>query len=201
MNRLASYLGRRHAVLVETMLKTLTPFDFGIEGVEVTMQHAKLTDNKIVFKRRAPGMMVTLSVPQIVVTAEGLSWEDADKFLGALDAILKAAVGVCQVKIKSQLLGLIMHVQFKAKPAVEVTSCLLSESAYGLLEGEKESQGISVVRGKASVLVDKSQGYANSIFVKIYREHKTETSLADIAKTLRSDESRLFDTLKVDVDA
>src|SRR5450631_2688606 len=84
---------------------------------------------------------------------------------------------------------------------VKVTSCLLSDSAYGLLEGEKESQGISVVRGKASVLVDKSQGYANSIFVKIYREHKTETSLADIAKTLRSDESRLFDTLKVDVDA
>jgi hypothetical protein len=51
------------------------------------------------------------------------------------------------------------------------------------------------MREKSSLVIDGSLAYANSLFVRIVREHRADAPLQELAAILRKDEEQLFEVL------
>lgn len=117
--------------------------------------------------------------------------------LGAMNAGVEAVKTHEHAEFESQLMVLAMHVQSLETPRKDITEPLLSNTAYQLVAGESEFQGVVLTRKGVSVVIDASNAYANSLFVRLVREHKADTTLAQIAEQLYSDEVHIFEVLNL----
>lgn len=190
--------GGEPSPIIASALEALEASGFSIEGVEVKTGSEKLNDYAIIFKRTnppAPPMSFTLFLGKIFISAGNLDWEGAETFISTATAGVRSILEATGAKIKSQVLGLGMHVQFKNRSRIDVMAPLLAPQALTLLDGELTCPGIIVKREKCTVIVEASVVYANGIFVRLFREHPGDTTLQEIAKVLHKDEEQLFEVL------
>jgi hypothetical protein len=187
------------SALIENLFRTLKPFGFSIDGVE-TRSREKVKECAVEMRRTPPLVSFKVTPAEIAVSAENLDWSDKDKFLEVMNAALRSVLGHEHAELQSQMMVLAMHVQLEGKPRNEVTAPLLSETAYKLLHGEPEFQGVVVTRVGASVVVDASNVYANALFVRLVREHKADITLEQMATQLYEDEVHIFDVLNLEGD-
>jgi hypothetical protein len=183
------------ASLIAAILDSLAPFGFTIDGVEQKVQHEKVSEHAFVFRRGSGGLTFALHLGKVVINAENLDWSEAEQFITGARAGIGAILERAKAQIQSQVLVLLMHLQLKVRERQEVTAPLLSKAGLGLLEGDLKLAGVILQRGKATIVVDASAGFANGLFVKVTREHAGDVTFEQIAAILRADEIRLFETL------
>jgi hypothetical protein len=183
------------APTLTAILNSLDPFGFKFDGVELKMNAEKPSDYTMVFRRTPAGIVFTVGVTKLLITAENLDWGDAEAFIAGASAGIQALREVSKAEFDSQQLAWAAHIQIKDKPRKEITAPLLTSSAYHLLDGEENFQGIILKRGNTLLVIDGSLSYANGLFVRINRQHSGDTTLPQIAEALRADEERLFEVL------
>ena len=184
--------------LVSAVLSALDPFGFKLEGVESKTHSEKLNEYAFVFRRNPTGLTFTVALGKLTVLAENLDWTESEKFITTVTAGVKATLQSGRGEIQSHHLALGMHIQIKTKPRKEVTAPLLSHLAFRLLDGVAISQGIILQQEKSLFVIDTSLAYANALFVRINREHPSETSFQKMAEILLGDEKRLYDVLRLE---
>jgi hypothetical protein len=185
------------AQLVDVVLEALSPFGFKIDGVEFKVQAEKISERLIVFRRNPAGASFAVGVHRLLVSVENLDWSEAERFISAMEAGMAALKTLGNYEVESQQLTLAMHVQFKDKSPAEITTPLLTPLATKLMDGPVKTHGVILYREKATLIIDGSGAFANAIFVRIVREHRADSTLAEMAERLRKDEENLFDALNL----
>ena len=186
------------AKIIGVVLEALNPWGFKLDGVELKTRSEKLSDQAIVFRRTnpaTPGLSLTLGFGKVLVSAENVDWSEAQQLIEAIAAAMATIIDETKAEIESQHVGLGMHIQLKTRQRNEVTAPLLSPLAYRLLDGDVKFPGIILQREKSSVIIDASAAYANALFVRMFREHRAEAPLQELADTLLRDERQLFEVL------
>jgi hypothetical protein len=183
------------AFLIQQMLRTLEPYGFNFDDVEVKNRTEKPAEHTILFKSTAPNITFHMGVSKLTIACENLSWGDKDKALEILKTGINTVLGLTKGEIKSQRAHLAMHIQLKTAKPDAVTERLLSPVAHSLLDGAVEFSGIILLRKGARVIIDASAAFANGLFVRLQREHSKQVTLEQIAEMLYKDEKQLFDVL------
>jgi hypothetical protein len=183
--------------IIENLLRALKPHGFSIDGVEARSRE-KATDCAVELRRALPVTSFKVTPAKIVVTADNPDWSNREKLIETVKTGLHAVLGLEHSELESQLFVLAMHVQLQDKPRKEITAPLLSTTAYELLSGDSEFQGIVLTRIGVSVVIDASNVHANALFVRLVREHKPTTTIDQIADQLYADETHIFEVLGLD---
>jgi len=186
------------SALTSAVLKGLRPYGFTIDGVEYKEESEKANEHAIVFRRTdplTPGMNLSLGLGRLAITAENLDWSEAESFISAMGTALRAIVETAHAQLKSQQLAVGIHIQLKGKLRKDVTMPLLSPSGSRIFNGDITLPGLILHVTGGHIVVDASATLANGIFVRLYREHLPEVTLAELAEILRNDEKRVFDVL------
>jgi hypothetical protein len=176
----------------------LKPWGFSIDGVEVKTQGEKLSEHNVIFRRTkpaTPAMSLSLFFGKIFVSAANLDWEGADTFIAAVKAGVDAIREITKPQIQSQHIAVGIHIQLKNRSRLDVMAPMLADEAKKLLDGELTFPGIIVNREKSSIIIEASIPYANGLFVRIFREHKSGASFEEMATALRNDEMQLYEVL------
>ena len=188
------------ALIIDAVLVALKPWGFDIDGVEIKTATEKLNEYAIVFRRKAPGLVFTLYLTRVSISAENLDWKEAEPFVAGMTAALGAVQETCRPEIESQRLALAMHLQIKATPRKDITAPLFNQSAFTAVDGAINFAGLILQGEKSTVIVDASLVYANGLFVRINRQHPPDVSLQQLGEILLSDEKRLFGVLGLEGD-
>jgi hypothetical protein len=182
---------------IESLLRALKPHGFPLDGVEVRRKE-KLVECAVELRRTTPPPITFKVTPaRLSITIDNADWSEKDALLGAMNAGVGAVKTHEHAEFESQLMVLAMHVQILETPRKDITEPLLSDIAYQLLAGESEFQGVVLTRKGVSVVIDASNAYANSLFVRLVREHKADTTLVQIAEQLYGDEVHIFEVLNL----
>jgi hypothetical protein len=134
----------------------------------------------------------------LTITADNLDWSGKDKFLETANAGVQTVLERERAELDTQQMILAMHVQLQDKPRKDITAPLLSPTAYELLSGESEFQGMVLTRVGVSVVIDASLAHANALFMRLVRQHKSNATLEQIADQLYADEAHIFEVLKLE---
>jgi hypothetical protein len=185
------------AGMVEDLLRVLKPYGFSIDGVEVRNRE-KVSDFVVEFRRTTPLISFKVTPAKVIITADNLDWSGKDKFIESMNTGLRAVLGLENTELEAQQMVVAMHVQLQDKPRKDITAPLLSPTAYELLSGESEFQGIVLTRVGVSVVIDASLAHANSLFMRLVRQHKPTATLEQIAEQLYADEAHIFEVLSLD---
>ena len=187
------------AALVEDLFRALKPYGFPLEGVELR-NNQKVSDIVVELRRTPPLTSLKISPGKVNITADNLDWSDKDRFIKGMNVALQTVLGREHSEFEMQHMVLAMHVQLQEKPRKDITASLLSTTAYSLLPGESDFQGIVLTRVGVSLVIDASQAYANALFMRLVRQHKPTTTLEQIAEQLYADEVHIFDVLGLEGD-
>ncbi len=183
-------------------LEALQPWNFRVDETEVKMAAVRLGEHVITFQQPISGsplrMRVSVWWSRFSVNVEQPDWSNADSILGLCSAVLEASSRVANAQIGSQQTLLLMHIQSKTTPRIQLTDRLLTPTARDLMEGDLKGQGIILNRGGSTLVIDNSLVYANALFVSMRRMFEERTALGDIAKLIRSDEERLWNLLDLE---
>jgi len=183
--------------LIEDLFRVLKPYGFSIDGIE-TRSREKISDCVVEFRRTPPLTSLKVSPGKFTVTADDLDWSTKDKFIEGMNAALQTVLNREHAELESQQIVLAMHVQPQDKPRMDITAPLLSDTAYSLLAGEPEFQGMVLTRKGVSVVIDASLVHSNGLFMRFVRQHKSTAALAEIADQLYADEAHVFEVLGLD---
>jgi hypothetical protein len=183
--------------MIENLLRALKPHGFSIDGVEARSRE-KAIDCAVELRRPLPVTSFKVNPAKVVVTADNPDWSNREKLIETVKTGLFAVLGLEHTELESQLFVLAMHVQLQDKPRKEITAPLLSTTAYELLSGDSEFQGIVLTRTGVSVVIDASNVHANALFVRLVRQHKPTATLEEIADQLYADETHIFEVLGLD---
>ena len=184
--------------VIAPILSALGPWGFTSDGIEAKTRSEKLSEYAFVFHRTVPAnprLSLTLGLNKVVIVAENPDWAGAESLIAGMRAGLEAILGKTGASPKSQQITLAMHVQIKDKLRQDVTTPLLSQTAFRLLDGDVQFPGIILLRDKASLVIDASLAYANALFVRIVREHRSDAPLEELAVILHKDEEQVFEVL------
>ena len=194
-------LGDPRAATTMTILRALKPWGFTLAGLETRLRSEKANDHAFVFKRTNPARPAhsfALFYDKVFVSAENLDWESAETTVSAMSAGIDAVKQSTNASIAAQQLVAGIHIQLKGKTALEVMKPLLSSSAVGLLAENLKFPGVIVTGETSNVIIEASVVYANALWVRLYRDHKADVTLQQMAAALRQDEERLFDVLDLE---
>jgi hypothetical protein len=180
--------------MVQDLVKALKPHGFSIDGVEVHTRE-KLSDSTVELRRAAPVTSFKITPAKVSINADNLDWSNKDEFIKVMKAGIDAVLEQQQSEFESQLLVLAMHVQIQDRPRKDITAPLLSSTAYQLLSGDSEFQGMVLTRVGVSVVIDASLGHANALFIRLVRQHNANTTLEDMAAQLYADEVHILGVL------
>jgi hypothetical protein len=183
--------------MVEALLRALKPYGFSIDGVEIRNRE-KVSEFVLEFRSTPPLISFKVSPGKVSITADNLDWSGKDKFLESMNAGLRVVLGLEHTELESQQMILAMHVQLQDTPRKDITAPLLSATAYELLTGESEFQGMVLTRVGVSVVIDASLAHANALFMRLVRQHKSTATLEQIASQLYADEAHIFEVLNLD---
>jgi hypothetical protein len=185
------------AGMIENLLRALKPHGFLIGGVE-TRSREKLSECVVELRRTPPLISFKVTPEKLIVTADDLDWSTRDKFLEGMNTFVQTVLEREHAELDEQQMVLAMHVQLQDKPRKDITAPLLSATAYELLSGESEFQGIVLTRVGVSVVIDASLAHANALFMRLVRQHKSTATLEQIADQLYADEAHIFEVLSLD---
>jgi len=183
--------------IVEDLLRALKPYGFSIDGLEVRSRE-KVSDIVIELRRTPPLTSLKVSPGKVSVTADNLDWSDRDKFIEGMKVALQTVLNREHSDFEAQQMVLAMHVQLQEKPRKDITAPLLTTTAYNLLAGESEFQGIVLTRVGVSLVIDASLAHANALFIRLVRQHKPTATLEQITEQLHADEAHIFEVLGLD---
>ena len=183
--------------LIENLIRGLKPYGFSIDGVEIRSRE-KLSDCVVELRGTPPSTSLKISPGKVIISADNLDWSDKDKFIEGMKAGLHIVLEREHAELETQQMVLAMHVQLQDKPRKDITAPLLSATAYELLSGESEFQGIVLTRVGVSVVIDASLAHANALFMRLVRQHKSTATLEQIADQLYADEAHIFEVLNLD---
>src|SRR5216683_7556482 len=78
------------AGLIRAVLSSLESFGFKLEGVEYKLQAEKINDRAIVFRRTPPGVVFSVGLGRLFVSAENLDWSEAEQLISSVNAGMAA---------------------------------------------------------------------------------------------------------------
>jgi hypothetical protein len=188
------------AVVSADVLATLKPWGFNLDGVEVKTPE-KLDDHAIIFRRTSPAnppFSIALFLGKIFIVAENLDWSGAESFITTVTAGVDVIRKTTGCTVRSQHIGLGMHIQLKNRSLKDVTAPLVSAAALALLDGDIVFSGVIINRATSNIIIESSIQYANALWVRMFREHPGTTTLPEVAATLRKDEEGLFTVLALE---
>lgn len=183
--------------MIQDLLRALKPHGFSIDGVEVRSRE-KLSDSTVELRRTPPLTSFKITPAKVSINADNLDWSSKDEFIKVTKAGISAVLEQQHSEFESQQLVLAMHVQIQERPRKDITAPLLSNTAYQLLTGDSEFQGMVLMRVGVSLVIDASLGHSNALFVRLVRQHNSSTSLEDMAAQLYADEAHIFEVLGLD---
>src|SRR5260370_17593703 len=173
------------SALTSAVLSALRPYGFTIEGVEYKEESEKASEHAIVFRRTeplTPNMNLSLGLGKLVITAENLDWSEAEQFISAMDRALRTIFETAQTQLGSQQLAVGIYIQMRDKPRKEVTMPLLSPKGSQIFNAYITCPGLILHVTKGHIVIDASASLANGLFVKLYREHPPELTLAQLSE-------------------
>lgn len=185
------------SAMIENLFRVLKPHGFLIDGIEARSRE-KVSECAVELRRTLPLTSFKVTPAKVIITADNLDWSDKDKFIECMNAGLQTVLEREHAELESQQMVLAMHVQLQDKPRKDITAPLLSATAYELLSGESEFQGIVLTRAGVSIVIDASLAHANALFIRIVRQHKPIATLQQIAEQLYSDEAHIFEVLSLE---
>src|SRR5713101_7869147 len=78
------------AGLTGAVLSASASFGFKLEGVEYKLQAEKINDRAIVFRRTPPGVIFSVGLGRLFVSAENLDWSEAEQLISSVNAGMAA---------------------------------------------------------------------------------------------------------------
>jgi hypothetical protein len=194
-------LGDSRGGLIQNVLEALKPHGFSLEGVETKLGSNKPSEHAMVFRRttpKTPGLNIGLSYERIVVAADNVDWQGAPQLIDAIGAGINALQSELSPDFSSQQFILAMHVQIKDKSIAELMKALVTDQASQLVAGKPSFTGVFITGEKLTVTIEASVMFANSLWVRIIREHDPFVRLEEIAALLLEDEKRVFHALNLE---
>jgi hypothetical protein len=187
------------APLTTAIMAVLEPYGFSIEGLEYKDHAEKATEQYVLFRRTTPPgpptHTLTLALNRFVVAAENLDWSEANGFITGIRAVTDAIMRVAHAELKSHQVALGIHVQLSEREPREILMPLLSADGLRILQGDAKVPAMFLNFQGGSIYLDGSAGFANALFVRIFREHVDTVRLEELAEILYRDERRVFDVL------
>lgn len=160
--------------------------DFSFAKTPSNLREVQLTVN--VTSVRA---ILKVGIDTVTFVALNPDWADAPALIQLFEVILKKILEVGNTTLHTQEIALAMHV----KPGKLSFSGRMAELVNKEALGPAEIYGVSVYRSDSTLVIDKSQRYLNSIFIRLNRRFSGEVSFPDIAASLYTDENQALKLL------
>ena len=161
------------------------PTNFSEEATEFTLLGGRIT-----FSVTPGGCAIVMANP---------NWSEADLLIqignAGITAVLKATGAVPD----KQVATITMHLTPQTGTIAEITSKFVKLDLSKITGAPAQSFGFSVYREDLLWVVDRSGAFQNSLFFRMDRWFRGDTSLEQVAHQLNSDETTLLELLGLEV--
>jgi len=194
---IAAWMDR--AGIVQAIFDALSRWNLEIDNVE-PITTGKPSEQGVKFK--IPGRKVTFffGAESCKFTKDSADWASAEETISILTAALDALKMSSGAVALTQRTAVVLHLQPKNLPFLDILKPFLSPSMQVLDEGPVKT-GASILKwDKRRVVLDGSGALANAVFVRFERDFDGVSSFQDIAVQLKADEDAIFKLLQVEED-
>ena len=128
------------------------------------------------------------------------SWAENKQIAEVARVGVRALQVAAGVEIDKHVLAFAVHVSSPGVSLLDLTTRFISLDALPSSDESVRAYGFSVYRDGSYVIVDRSELYADALYVRVNREFAPELSFESLAENLRIEENGILDLLGLRID-
>lgn len=176
------------SAIVNELYSGLRHLNVTVGDISWNRDTASLKDLQLTFNIRKLNAIVKFGVETATFIAMNPDWSEAPALVEMFNLVMGKIKEAGVSEVSSQGIALALHVKPGKVPFVDSMERLVNT---GML-GKAQMYGISVYNENVSFVIDKSQRYADSVFIRIDRQFGPSESFKEMAESLYADESRVL---------
>jgi hypothetical protein len=182
--------------VVQAVWAALKPWNVAVDDVEI-IQTGKPSEQGIKFKIPQKLSSFFFGPAYCRFTRDSTDWGVAEETIGIIDTVTTALLSQTQAVIANRRTIIVLHVQPKKLPFIQITGPLIPEQLVALEAETPKTMAIVVKWEKRKMTIDGSGSLANGIFLRFEREFDGSVGYEEMAYRLKADEDQIFAMLGV----
>lgn len=176
--------------------------DWSISLSNVTGKQNPANDGEVETNFALPGGKVIFKVGlgSCNLVVSNADWTQVETISKIANASVAAVLETTGVLIDRQLTTIAMHLKPDSGSLRDITSRFVNVDASKLPTGQVKVFGLSIYTESTSWVMDASNFYADSLFLRIGRSFGPAVSFGEIASQLNEEERRFLDLVELEVD-
>jgi hypothetical protein len=185
------WTGGRHAEVIDTVHKALSPWGVGFENIAWQQGPKNLGELQLTFGVPSLFASVQVGIAGVTMTALNPDWSRAPILIAMFQAALTALRGGTGQELRVQQTTLGLHLKPPdGRPFREIIKQFVSAKSLG---GDDATMfGVSLYHSDYSLVIDASVAIPGGLFIKLVRNFASEKHVEEIAKAVYSDEEAVL---------
>ena len=190
---------RFHSVVPQAVFRAFKSFNVSLENVSYKQNPLNLSEVASTFTLFGGRFVFTSRLNSASLGVSNPNWSEVELVTKVVKAGMAAIVDG-GVRLEKQRATIGMHLKPVSGSLKDFVSELARPIAKELLGDDVRTYGVSVYRRDSTWVIDASVLDATALFVRIDHSHAADVAFEQIASKLRTDEVRLLELLKLEVD-
>jgi len=172
--------------VVEALYSVLNPWNVTLGNAFWEKDPKTIRDAQVGFNVERQSAVIKVGMDTATFSSVNPDWEGAEQLISLFDLVMGTIKTKGKAEIAAQEALLAMHVRQGTIPLREVMEGLVSVPKLG----PGQMYGVSVYGDETTLLLDKSQKYLDSIFIRVSRKFSSTTGFGEIAEVIYNDEMK-----------
>ncbi len=170
--------------VVEALYGALNPWNVNLGNAFWEKDPKTIREAQIGFNIEKLSAVIKVGMESATFSSVNPDWTTAEQLISLFDLAMGTIKTAGKAEIATQEAFLAMHVRQGRLSVREVMEGLVSAQKLGL----SQMYGVSVYGEETTLLLDKSQKYAEAVFVRVSRKFSAGVGFADVAEAIYADE-------------